>query len=164
MILLEKIYWTTPLEEQPSRDFRKDHRSSHPEVFFKKAVRKNYERFIKSWKIPMQEPLFYIVAGWRLWKEDVAQLFFFEFFVIFKNIDIVEHLQIAASKIKKQFWKISLKELVFWYSLGSGMKGTFFQICLVGYLQIRACLTFSRWYWGLVQKQSPKVFCKTRCS
>ena len=43
MILLEKIFQATRLEEQPSRDFRKDHRSRHPEVFFKKAVRKNYE-------------------------------------------------------------------------------------------------------------------------
>ena len=46
---------------------------------------------------------FDIVAGWRLWKEDVARLCFFEFFVIFKNIDIVEHLQTAASKVQKDF-------------------------------------------------------------
>ena len=67
----------------------------------KRVVRKNYERFTGK---PLRWRLFFDkVACWRLWKEDVALVFFFEFFVIFKNIDIVEHLQTAASKVEKDF-------------------------------------------------------------
>ena len=34
-------------------------------------------------------------------KEDVAQVLFCEFLVIFKNINVIEHLQTAASKVQK---------------------------------------------------------------
>ena len=65
----------------------------------KRVVRKNYERFTGK---PLRWRLFFDkVVCWRLWKEDLAQVFFFEFSVIFKNIDIVEHLQTAASKVEK---------------------------------------------------------------
>ena len=85
------------------------------EVFCKECVCKNYEKLTGK-------PLFWRfffdkVAGWRLWKKDLPQAVFCKFIVIFKNIDIVEHLRTAASKAQKDFWKISLKELVFRYSL-----------------------------------------------
>ena len=36
-------------------------------------------------------------------KKDLAKVFFCEFFVVFKNIDIVEHLRTASSKVHKDF-------------------------------------------------------------
>ena len=38
-------------------------------------------------------------------KEDVAQVLLCEFLVIFKNTNIVEHLQTAASKVQKILFK-----------------------------------------------------------
>ena len=62
----------------------------------------------------MLEPLFDKAVGWRLYKKYLAQVIYCVFFVIFKKIDIVEHLRTAAIENKKNFWKIYLKELVFW--------------------------------------------------
>ena len=69
-----------------------------------------------GFRIKLRYVIFDKFTGWRLWKEDLAKVFFYEFFVVFQNIDIVEHPRTAASKVRKDFWKISLKELE-WSSL-----------------------------------------------
>ena len=68
---------------------------------YSQCIRKNYEKFTGKtlyWRL-----FFDKVIGWSLWKEDLAKVFFYEFFVVFKNIDIVEHLRTAASKVQKDF-------------------------------------------------------------
>ena len=80
-------------------------------MFCKKGFRKNYEKCTgKSlcWSLFCDK-----IGGWRLWKEDLAQVFFCKFFIIFKDIDISDYLRTVTSKVNNDFKKISLKELVF---------------------------------------------------
>ena len=66
-----------------------------------------YSVFVKITKSSQESPnsgaLLDKVADQRLWKEDLAKVFFYEFSVVFKNIDIVEHLHTAGSKVQKNF-------------------------------------------------------------